>query len=110
MNITRPRVVGENELPWGSWDFPGSLVARSLPSSAESVGLIPGKGAKIPHASPPTHPSIKQKQYCNKLNKDFKMVYIRKNFLQKQSWGSLMMPGNLTFILYLTGHGMVQEV
>ena len=34
--------------------------------------LIPGQGAKIPHASRPKNQNIKQKQYCNKFNKDFK--------------------------------------
>ena len=36
------------------------------------MGLIPGEGAKIPHASQPENQNIKQKQYCNKFNKDFK--------------------------------------
>ena len=31
-----------------------------------------GRGAKIPHASGPKNQNIKQKQYCNKFNKDFK--------------------------------------
>ena len=34
--------------------------------------MIPGQGAKIPHASGPKNQNIKQKQYCNKFNKDFK--------------------------------------
>ena len=33
---------------------------------------IPDQGAKIPHAAQPKNPNIKQKQYCNKFNKDFK--------------------------------------
>ena len=33
------------------------------------MGPIPGQGAKNPHALRPK--KIKQKQYCNKLNKDF---------------------------------------
>ena len=45
---------------------------NTLPSNAGGVGLIPGRGAKIPHASGPKHQSIKQKQYCNKFSKDFK--------------------------------------
>ena len=31
-------------------DFPGGPVVKSLPSSAGSVGSIPGQGTKIPHA------------------------------------------------------------
>ena len=34
-------------------------------------GSIPGQGVKIPHALGPKNQNIKQKQYCNKFNKDF---------------------------------------
>ena len=34
--------------------------------------MIPGQGAGIPHASWPKDQNIKQKQYCNKFNKEFK--------------------------------------
>ena len=34
------------------------------------MGPIPGQGAKNPHASRPEKKKT-QKQYCNKLNKDF---------------------------------------
>ena len=53
-------------------DFPGGPVFKALPSNAGGVGLIPDQGAKIPHALRPKHQNIKQKQYCNKFNKDFK--------------------------------------
>ena len=33
-----------------SWDFPGGPVVKTSPSSAGGAGLIPGQGAKIPHA------------------------------------------------------------
>ena len=33
------------------WDFPGGPVVKASPSNAGGVGLIPGQGAKIPHAS-----------------------------------------------------------
>jgi len=55
-----------------------SLVVQQLkqPSNAEGVGSIPGQGAEIPHASQPKNikkkRKEKQKQYCNKFNKDFK--------------------------------------
>ena len=52
-------------------DFPGGPVVKALPSNVGSVGLIPGQGAKIPPASGPKNQNIKQKQYCNKFNKDF---------------------------------------
>ena len=47
-------------------------MVKTLSSNAEGVGSIPGQGAKIPHASWPKNQNIKQKQYCNKFNKDFK--------------------------------------
>ena len=53
-------------------DFPGGPVVKISPSNAGGVGSIPGWGAKIPHASWPKNQNIKQKQYCNKFNKDLK--------------------------------------
>ena len=35
------------------WDFPGDPVVKTSPSNIGGVGLIPGQGAKIPHASWP---------------------------------------------------------
>ena len=45
------------------WDFPDGPVVKTLPSSTEDVGLIPGWGAKILHTLRPKNQSIKQKQY-----------------------------------------------
>ena len=53
-------------------DFPGASVVKTSPSNAIGVGSIPGQGAKTPHASWPKIQNIKQKQYCNKFNKNFK--------------------------------------
>ena len=47
-------------------------MVKTSPSNAGGAGLIPGWGAKIPHASWPKNQNIKQKQYCNKFNKDLK--------------------------------------
>ena len=47
-------------------------VVKTLPSNAVGVGSIPAGDAKIPYASWPKDQTIKQKQYCNKFNKDFK--------------------------------------
>ena len=47
-------------------------MVETSPSNAGVVGSIPGRGAKIPHASWPKNQNIKQKQYCNRFNKDFK--------------------------------------
>ena len=53
-------------------DFPGGPVVKTSPSNAGGVGSISGWGAKVPHALGPKNQNIKQKQYCNKFNKDFK--------------------------------------
>ena len=34
-------------------DLPGGPVIKTSPSNSEGVGLMPGQGAKIPHASWP---------------------------------------------------------
>ena len=52
------------------WDFPGGPVVKTSPSNAGGAGSIPGPRAKIPRASQPKNQNIKQKQYCNKFNKD----------------------------------------
>ena len=31
-------------------DFPGAPVVKNSPSNAEDMGLIPGRGTKIPHS------------------------------------------------------------
>ena len=45
-------------------------MVKTLLSSAGGAGLIPGWGARIPHAWGPKN--IKQKQYCNTVNRDLK--------------------------------------
>ena len=50
-------------------DFPGGSVVKT--SMKEDIGSIPSWGTKIPHASWPKKTKRKQKQYCNKFNKDF---------------------------------------
>ena len=58
-------------------DTPGGPVVKTVPSNAGGVGLIPGRGAKIPHASQPKNQNLKkQKQHCNKLNKDLKKIFL----------------------------------
>ena len=51
-------------------DFPGSPVVKTLSPNAEAVGSIPGQGPTIQHALWPKNQNIKQKQNCNKFNKD----------------------------------------
>ena len=58
----------------------GGPVIKTLPSNAGDVGLIPGPGGKIPHASKRKTPWHKQwKQYCNKFNKTLKNGPIKVN-------------------------------
>ena len=40
-------------------DFPGGPVVGTLPSNEVGAGLIPGWGARIPHASWPKNQNIK---------------------------------------------------
>ena len=54
------------------WDFPGGPFHGTLPSNAKDSGLIPDLGGKIPYASWPRNQDIKQKDYHNKFNKNFK--------------------------------------
>ena len=54
-------------------DFPGGLVVEIWPSKTGCVGSIPDWGTKIPGASWPTNQNMKQKQYCNKFDKDLKI-------------------------------------
>ena len=54
------------------WDFPGGPVVKTSPFKARGVGSIPGWKAKIPNALRPKKlQNVKQKQYCNKVHKDF---------------------------------------
>ena len=54
-------ISNETKLPETKdmWDFPGSPMLKTLPSNAGDVGLIPGRGGKIPHASGPKNQNIK---------------------------------------------------
>ena len=51
-------------------------MVKTLPSNARGEGLMPGQGARIPHALWPKKTEHKQKKfqkkYCNNFNKDFK--------------------------------------
>ena len=53
-------------------DFPHGPEIKTSPSSTGDMGLIPGRGAKILHASGPKNQNINHKKHCNKFNKDFK--------------------------------------
>ena len=53
-------------------DLPGDPVVKASPTKAVGVGSIPRQRAKIPQASCPENQNIRQRQYCNKFNKDLK--------------------------------------
>ena len=62
-------------------------MVKTLPSKAGSVGLIPGPGAKIPHASQlkkrnkPTKTENKSNIVINPI-KNLETVHIKKNFFK----------------------------
>ena len=60
-------------------DFPDGSTVQTLPSIAAGAGSIPVSGAKISHALLPKDQNIKQKQYWNIFNKDFKNGPHQKN-------------------------------
>ena len=48
------------------------------------MSLMPGQGVKIPYALWPKTQKVKQKQHCNKFNKDFKNgPHLKKNLKKK---------------------------
>ena len=80
----------------GSWhriNRPGQLglgppwvpVVKTLPSNAGGAGSVPVPAAKIPHGLWSTKQNIKQKQYCNKLNKDKKWSTSKKKKKEKRT-------------------------
>ena len=67
-------------------------MVKTSPSNAGGVGLIPDRGAKIPHALGPKNRNIKQKQYCNKFNKGFKNGPCQKILKKKKYIGFRVRP------------------
>ena len=73
--LNEVKIISLNARNKSIWlkDFPGGPVAKTSPSRAGGwAGPIPGQGTKIPHALWPKNDNVKQKQYCNKFNEDFK--------------------------------------
>ena len=60
-------------------------MGKTSPFNAGGVSLIPGGGAKIPHALHPKEPqNIKQKQYyITNAIKTLKMIYRKKNLKKR---------------------------
>ena len=72
-------------------------------SPSRGAGSIPGRGAKIPHASQPNNQNIKQKQYCNKFNKYFKNGP-HKNLKKKVNWPNMYASVDLYIYFLLILH------
>ena len=72
MCASRKRQQSQLGLKNVDWDFPGGPAIKTSPSNVGSVGSIPGRGSKTPHASRPKNWNMNQKQYCNRFSKDFK--------------------------------------
>ena len=64
-------------------DSPSTPVVETVPSNTGFVSSDSGGRAKIPQASRPKAQNTKQKQYCNKLNKDFKSGPYKKYLFKK---------------------------
>ena len=64
-----------------SLDFLGGSVVKTSPYNAGDACFIPGWGTR-PHMLWGQNKNIKQKQYCNKFNKDFKNGSLQKIFFK----------------------------
>jgi len=77
-------LTGGHPRPWNSLqsyeetsyqDSPGGPMIKIPTSNTGDVGLIPGQGTETPCAlwqKKKKKKNMKQKQYCNQFNKDFK--------------------------------------
>ena len=65
-------------------ELPGGPVVKTLPSNAGDAGSVPGRDAKTPCASQAKTQIIKQTEYCNKFNKDFKNNPHQKKILKNK--------------------------
>ena len=75
-----PRIISRMRLPWWVTGSHCLLMQRD-------EGSIPGWGARIPQASRPRKQSIKQKQYCNKFNKDFFFFFTKRIISRREKEG-----------------------
>ena len=60
-------------------DFPRGPLLKTLPSNAGDMGLIPGWGAKISHASQSNKPKQNRSSIVTNSIKTLNMVYIKNN-------------------------------
>ena len=59
-------------------------VVKTSPSNVWDADSVPGQKAVIPHASWTKIQNIKQKQYCNKFNEDYKWSTSKNKFFKKK--------------------------
>ena len=72
--------------PCSAWDSAGSPVVKTLLSKVEGEGLIPGRGAKISHASWPPNQNIdNRRSIVTNPRKSFKMHVKKKKRETKQA-------------------------
>ena len=69
---------------WNYIDYKESMERTSLAVQwlrhylpMQSAGSVPGQGTKTPNATQPKKQNMKQKHYCKKFNRDFKLVHIK---------------------------------
>ena len=80
------------------------------------LGSIPDQGTKIPHASWPESQNIKQRQYCNRFNKDFKNGPHQKKFLERATKKFLILPwlfyffSSVGIVIFETFYYMTQHL
>ena len=53
-------------------------MVKASPSRAGAASLITGRGGRNTHASQPKNQNMKWKQYCNRVNKDLKIIHVQK--------------------------------
>ena len=58
---------------------------KTLPSSTQGVGSIPGQRTNVSHTLQLKNENLKQKHYCKKFSKDFKNGPHQKKILQKKT-------------------------
>ena len=95
-------------------------MVKNSPPNVGGTGSIPGWETKIPHALLPKSQDLKQKQCCNKFNKDLKKkkARIKKIFQKKDKYDkyeksvvfSVILPrvvANKTFSLATNPNGTI---
>ena len=70
------------------WDFPGGPEVKNPPCNAGDMGLIPGRGTKIPHAMELLSPRT--------TTREFMYFTERSRLMQQRSWVLQLRPNAAT--------------